>query len=225
MRCRVYWRDEVDGDEELAREPAVLPETCRQEERGQKVRWRMSTGSLMFDIFKGQWWQCLLTGLRNRTILVVVIKSEILTHYHKDDIRGRAHLDLATIALAVWVGTSDGWACRFSADIRGPLRMIPNNFSDLLTSPLAPTWLRFCMKRLNIYWIGLSWDMVQTFMFPTGWTTFRGEEMSRCGRGLIKSKLRFILLLVLNDEEISVWRNMDKLIISYIVIESRSLNQ
>lgn len=34
--------------------------------------------------------------------------------------------------------------------------------------------------------------------------TFRGEEMSRCGRGLIKSKLRFILLLVLNDEEISV---------------------
>ena len=30
MRCRVYWRDEVDGVEELAREPAVLPETCRQ---------------------------------------------------------------------------------------------------------------------------------------------------------------------------------------------------
>lgn len=143
----------------------------------------------------------------------------------QDDIHGRSYLDLATIALAVWVGTSDGWACRFSADIRGPLRMIPNNFSDLLTSPLAPTWLRFCMKRLNIYWIGLSWDMVQTFMFPTGWTTFRGEEMSRCGRGLIKSKLRFILLLVLNDEEISVWRNMDKLIIPYIVIESRSLNQ
>lgn len=57
----------------------------------------------------------------------------------QDDIHGRAHLDLATIALAVWVGTSDGWACRFSADIRGPLRMIPNNFSDLLTSPLAPT--------------------------------------------------------------------------------------
>lgn len=81
MRCRVYWRDEVDGDEELAREPAVLPETCRQEERGQKVRWRTSTGSLMFDIFKAQWWQCLLTGLRNRTTLVVVIKSEILTHF------------------------------------------------------------------------------------------------------------------------------------------------
>lgn len=38
MRCRVYWRDEVDGVEELAREPAVLPETWGQE-RGQKVRW------------------------------------------------------------------------------------------------------------------------------------------------------------------------------------------
>lgn len=37
MRCRVYWRDEVDGAEELAGEPAVQPETCG---RGQKGRWR-----------------------------------------------------------------------------------------------------------------------------------------------------------------------------------------
>lgn len=33
MRCRVYWRDDVDGVEELAREPDTPPETCRQ-------RWR-----------------------------------------------------------------------------------------------------------------------------------------------------------------------------------------
>lgn len=39
MRCRVYWRDEVDGVEELAREPAVLPETCRQE--AEVRRWDM----------------------------------------------------------------------------------------------------------------------------------------------------------------------------------------
>lgn len=33
MRWRVYWRDDVDGAEELAREPATPPETCRQGER------------------------------------------------------------------------------------------------------------------------------------------------------------------------------------------------
>lgn len=41
MRCRAYWRDEVDGVEELAREPAMLPETWRQG-RGQKVSWGTS---------------------------------------------------------------------------------------------------------------------------------------------------------------------------------------
>lgn len=41
IRCRVYWRDEVDGVEELAREPAMLPETWRHG-KGQKVRYGTS---------------------------------------------------------------------------------------------------------------------------------------------------------------------------------------
>lgn len=39
MRCRVYWRDEVDGAEEPAGDPAVLPENWKGG-RGQKVRSR-----------------------------------------------------------------------------------------------------------------------------------------------------------------------------------------
>lgn len=227
MRCRVYWRDEVDGDEELAREPAVLPETCRQG-RGRKVRWRTSTGTLMFDISKGRWWQCLLTGLRDRTTLVVVINSRnlhrlttwtwhsinkmstggkdiklvewqgiswehwtqhvckittknchrvnwnrILTHFHK----------AAFTVVHIWTEQQSpwlyGWECQseqhrmdghadISADIRGPLRMIPNNLSDPLTSPFTET----SEHLLD----GLSWNMVQTFMFPTGWTLIRLVE-------------------------------------------------
>lgn len=127
--------------------------------------------------------------------------------------------------LCGWERWMDG-ACRFSADIHGPLRMIPNNFSDLLTPPLAPTWPSFCMKRQNMYW--MDWHEIWADIHVPhrmNFNTFRGVEMSRCGRGLIKSKMRFIPLLVLNDEEISMWRNMDKLIIPYIVIKSRSLNQ
>lgn len=50
MRCRVYWRDEVDGVEELAMEPAVLPETWRQG-RGQEVRRGCPTDTLTFYNF------------------------------------------------------------------------------------------------------------------------------------------------------------------------------
>lgn len=36
MRCRVYWRDDVDGEGELAREPDTLPGTCQN--KGQRSR-------------------------------------------------------------------------------------------------------------------------------------------------------------------------------------------
>lgn len=63
MRCRVYWRDDVDGAEELARELVMLPETWRQG-TGQKVRRWGGHGSDTFNYFCHQ-----LESGRNNTVL------------------------------------------------------------------------------------------------------------------------------------------------------------
>lgn len=53
MRCRVYWRDEVDGTEELAGEPAVLPEIWRQGSKGESHR-KLNTSLKMLGKKKKQ---------------------------------------------------------------------------------------------------------------------------------------------------------------------------
>lgn len=35
IRCRVYWRDDVDGEDEPVREPDTPPGTCRQRQRSE----------------------------------------------------------------------------------------------------------------------------------------------------------------------------------------------
>ncbi len=52
-----------------------------------------------------------------------------------------------------WIGT------KFSTDIHGSQTMNPNDFGDPQTFSLAPPWLSD----------GLPWNLVQTFMVPSGW--------------------------------------------------------